>query len=222
MGECAPFATGFAWGSVRAADVKIAGEHAGAIPHSARQRSDHRVRHAADLVQQHGREFRGARRRREGHPRGGPSCSGLRQRVHCQPAGRVLRLLRLGLCASTAPLASQVVNPVAAFAEDNNGVAIVLPDVPPGGAASLTGSLIFGIGTKANNQPGSVASSPSIAREFHDHIQGRDPHGLHRQRIERALLHRSVVAQVFRRLLLPPSTLNLSAVVASPNGSSKT
>ena len=32
MGECAQFAIGFAWGSVRTADVTIAGERASAIP----------------------------------------------------------------------------------------------------------------------------------------------------------------------------------------------
>ncbi len=48
-------------------------------------------------------------------------------------------------------LAQQVQHPVARFATDNNGVVITLPAIPATGAASASGSLIFGIGTQANN-----------------------------------------------------------------------
>lgn len=46
--------------------------------------------------------------------------------------------------------ANQVFNPVALFPSDNNGVIVELPAVS-GTAQSLTGSLIFGIGTESNN-----------------------------------------------------------------------
>ncbi|RZI44141.1 DUF3443 domain-containing protein [Herbaspirillum sp. HC18] len=52
---------------------------------------------------------------------------------------------------AAVPLAQQMQNPVSLFASDNNGVAIALPAVPPNGAATVSGSLIFGIGTQANN-----------------------------------------------------------------------
>jgi hypothetical protein len=52
-------------------------------------------------------------------------------------------------------LAQQVVNPVALFATDNNGVILQLPALS-GAAATETGSLIFGIGTQANNKVGSA------------------------------------------------------------------
>jgi len=59
-------------------------------------------------------------------------------------------------CSATkgaiASLAQQVQNPVPLFASDNNGVLIDLPTVGLAGAATLNGSLIFGIGTQANNQ----------------------------------------------------------------------
>ncbi len=52
--------------------------------------------------------------------------------------------------------ANQVANPVALFPADNNGVIVELPSVS-GNAASVSGSLIFGIGTASNNQlPGSA------------------------------------------------------------------
>ena len=48
------------------------------------------------------------------------------------------------------PFTQQVVNPVVLFPQDNNGVLVQLPSVN-GAAASVTGSLIFGIGTQTNN-----------------------------------------------------------------------
>jgi hypothetical protein len=60
-------------------------------------------------------------------------------------------------CSSTKmPLASQVSNPVAAFATDNNGVVLAMPTVSAGGATTLTGALIFGIDTQSNNRVGSA------------------------------------------------------------------
>jgi hypothetical protein len=62
-----------------------------------------------------------------------------------------------GACIESAiPVADQMVNPVFKLAAnngvtDNNGVVIVLPTVGAGGAANVTGSLIFGIGTQSNN-----------------------------------------------------------------------
>ncbi len=62
-----------------------------------------------------------------------------------------------GACQiASVPLADQLPNPVALFAQDNNGVLISLPGVPPSGAATATGSLIFGIGTQSNNALGSA------------------------------------------------------------------
>lgn len=61
-------------------------------------------------------------------------------------------------CTATVPtrasLAQQVKHPVVLFASDNNGLVIDLPAVDPAGAARVSGSVIFGIGTQANNQLG--------------------------------------------------------------------
>lgn len=53
--------------------------------------------------------------------------------------------------------ANQVTNPVVLFSTDNNGVIMELPSAS-GAEASLTGSLIFGIGTETNNQLPSSAT----------------------------------------------------------------
>jgi hypothetical protein len=42
------------------------------------------------------------------------------------------------------------------FPQDNNGVAIILPQVGATGAVSVSGSMIFGIGTQSNNGLGSA------------------------------------------------------------------
>jgi hypothetical protein len=63
-------------------------------------------------------------------------------------------------CSSTAvPLANQVPNPIAKFATDNNGSIIQLPSVPDAGAATVTGTLTFGVDTQSNNQSG----TPTVA-----------------------------------------------------------
>jgi hypothetical protein len=51
---------------------------------------------------------------------------------------------------------NQLQNPVGLFASDNNGVMIQLPAVPTPGAASVSGTLYFGIGTQSNNGLGSA------------------------------------------------------------------
>jgi hypothetical protein len=70
--------------------------------------------------------------------------------------------------AAAVPVAQQVANPVAFFAQDNNGVEILLPAISSAGAPSLpytsadgtslvpAGQLIFGVGTQSNNALGSA------------------------------------------------------------------
>jgi hypothetical protein len=55
-----------------------------------------------------------------------------------------------GCTVMAESLAQQVQNPVALFATDNNGVIIELPAVTAP-EATLSGSLVFGIGTQSNN-----------------------------------------------------------------------
>ena len=53
----------------------------------------------------------------------------------------------------TVDSSSQVQNPVALLPLDNNGIIVTLPDVPGAGALAVEGSLVLGIGTRANNVP---------------------------------------------------------------------
>jgi hypothetical protein len=66
------------------------------------------------------------------------------------------------------PLLQQIVNPVAFFPKDNNGVQVSLPSIPATGAPSLpyinsdgsglipAGQIVFGVGTQSNNALGSA------------------------------------------------------------------
>ncbi|MBJ6727384.1 DUF3443 family protein [Geomesophilobacter sediminis] len=62
---------------------------------------------------------------------------------------------------TTVPLSTQVQNPVALLPQDNNGVLVQLPSVSTSGATSVSGSLILGIGTRANNSSTSVTTFPA-------------------------------------------------------------
>lgn len=56
----------------------------------------------------------------------------------------------------SASIQQQLQNPVAMFATDNNGSIVELPSIDSAGSPSVTGSLVFGIGTQSNNQLGSA------------------------------------------------------------------
>jgi hypothetical protein len=62
--------------------------------------------------------------------------------------------------ATSAPF-QQLPNPVAAFATDNNGTILSLPSVAATGAATVTGTVYFGIGTETNNTLGSASVMPT-------------------------------------------------------------
>jgi hypothetical protein len=156
VGECAHFASGYAWGSVHRADIKLGGEVAANIPV---QLIDDRAPAFATVptaCSNTGANF--------GVGQGANGILGIG--LFAQDCGAacvnsaapgLYFACPAGGCTGTAmPTASQVANPVPAFPVDNNGVVMALADPPPGGAASLAGTLTFGIGTQANNQLGSA------------------------------------------------------------------
>ncbi|EEA02918.1 conserved hypothetical protein [Burkholderia sp. H160] len=149
--ECAVFGGGYAWGSIRNADVRMAGQLASSIP--IQVIADTAVPAApADCANSGASMLTVSSLRSNGilgvglfpvDCGGGCSSSALpRWYYSCTTSG----------CTAIAqPLAQQVTNPVSSFPLDNNGVVIDLPAVADTGAASVSGSLIFGIGTQSNN-----------------------------------------------------------------------
>ena len=155
--ECAQFVDGYTWGPVKLADLKLAGEQAGSLPIQVIGDPDYPgvpARCAAT----------GASRNtvQELRANGILGVSVFRQdcgSACTQPNNRGMYYAcsSPSVCLQTAvALAQQVPNPVGMFAVNNNGVLIQLPPVPAGGAASLAGALVFGIGTQANNGLGAA------------------------------------------------------------------
>jgi Protein of unknown function (DUF3443) len=153
--ECTNFVQGYSWGPVALASVQIAGETAGSVP--VQIIGDSTFTNVPD------------------------DCTGLGTAVNTVAEFGANAILGVGpfiqdcgsgcaasavpttyyacsganTCVATAvPLSAQVQNPVSLFATDNNGVIIQLPSVPAAGAASLAGSLVFGIDTESNNASG--------------------------------------------------------------------
>jgi len=162
LGECYYYATSYAWGSVKLADVKMAGETASNIA----------VQIVAD----------------PGMPSAPTACSntgGTPQNTAQEMTGNGIIGVGIGpsyydcgpACASnatiggynlyftctssvcqdtTVPITQQVGNPVALFPQDNNGVILQLQSLPNTGTPTAAGQLIFGIGTQADNGLGAA------------------------------------------------------------------
>ena len=178
--ECTPFADGYSWGPIAAADIQISGESASSVPvqvigdpnFSTVPANCSSVGPPEDTVAQFGANgilgvgvF--------AQDCGSDCVSNADNQVYyacttaaaCQPT-------------AVASLASEVTNPVTYFAADNNGVIIKLPSVAAQGAATVTGSMIFGIDTQSNNKSGSqtiltVASSGTDAGGFTTAFDGQ-------------------------------------------------
>jgi hypothetical protein len=155
--ECVQFVDGNSWGPVKVADMRIAGETASALP----------IQVIGDTA----------------FPTIPSDCSSSGPPENTVPTFGANGLLGVGLflqdcgagCAqfaipatyyscpasgcqpTTVALNKQLQNPVALFSTDNNGVVIQLPAVGAAGVATVSGSLIFGIGTQSNNGIGSAA-----------------------------------------------------------------
>ncbi|MHB8667588.1 MAG: DUF3443 domain-containing protein [Burkholderiales bacterium] len=159
VGECTQFVSGFLWGSVRLADVKIAGETAPSLPlQVAGDTNPIFTRIPSGCSNTGGNMGAVAALGANGILGVGLFNQDCGARCATQADNGMYYACTASACTGTT-LASQVSNPVTAFAADNNGVVLVMPAVTNGGATTLTGTLIFGIDTQGNNQ---VSASAKI------------------------------------------------------------
>jgi hypothetical protein len=155
--ECAQFASGFAWGGVRSADIRLGAQTATASIHVTDDPAFPNVPSSCTNT--------GGNIQAGGDAKGILGVGLFVQDCGspCDPTGPAgVPAIYFGCptpatCGvGTVAIASQVTNPVALLPADNNGVVMVLPAVPVGGSARVTGSLVLGINTQANNQLGSA------------------------------------------------------------------
>jgi hypothetical protein len=153
--ECTKFVDGHSWGPIGLADVKLSGEIAGSVPVQVIGDSNYTTVPAdcasvgpeedtVDDFRANGVLGVGV----FGQDCGSGCAATVDNNIYyaCSSASQ---------CASiAAPLTMQVTNPVIKFDADNNGVIITMASVPIGGAATVEGTMTFGIDTQTNNASG--------------------------------------------------------------------
>lgn len=224
VGECAQFATGHVWGSVRRADLRLAGERAGSVPVQVASDPDPLYATVPDACGRTGAQIT------LGAGSNGILGVGMLARdcggdcASSTAPGIYYACAAAGTCtATTLPLASQVANPVPLFATDNNGIALVLPAVPIGGTGALSGSLIFGVDTQANNQLGAATVfRVNNQGNFTTTYQGQSFTSSFIDSGSNAIFFPDPTLPVCSNFYCPPAPLTLSAVNTSAAGVSGT
>ena len=157
--ECTIFGDGFTWGSMRKADLQIASEKASSIPMQVIGDADF-PNIPTDCSNTGASEDTVADFGANGILGVGPfvqDCGDTCANGTTEPIIYYACATGGGTCNATqVPLAEQASNPVASFTTDNNGVIVELPAIADGGSGTITGSLVFGIGTESNNGLGSA------------------------------------------------------------------
>jgi hypothetical protein len=209
VAECVGFVDGSSWGSVRQADVKIGGETA--------------LQQAVQIIGDTTYTVPATCKGTAANPT-------LENKVASFGANGILGVAPFisdcgPYCTSnptngtyyTCPTASscgesvmpenlQVSNPVAAFATDNNGVIIQLPTVAVGGTSSVSGSMIFGIGTQSNNGLGNAT------------VFNLDSNGYLATKYGLATLHTAFIDSGSNAYYFPDNNLSNTAACATNKG----
>jgi hypothetical protein len=159
--ECAQFADGYGWGPVKNADVTISSEKASNIPIQVIADPAFTNPVPTDCSSSGPQENTVAAFGANGILGVGPFAEdcGSGCVTAALPGTYYLCPTNGSACTNTTePLNLQVSNPVVSFTAsgDTNGVIVELPSVPASGADTVTGALVFGIGTQSNNGLGSA------------------------------------------------------------------
>jgi hypothetical protein len=157
IAECFPFVSSTVWGSVRTADLTITGETASSLPiHVIGDPNVSTIPSGCmtfgppqdDLASFGANGILGIGVFAQ-------DCGGGCETSGASNPGLYYTCPSTGCVVTTESLAKQSQNPVILFASDNNGSLFVLPSVSAP-EATISGSLVFGIGTRSNNGLGSA------------------------------------------------------------------
>jgi hypothetical protein len=153
IGNCVQYADNtYQWGPVAKADIQMAGEVAFSVPIQVVGPSNFPAvppdcsaggTPAQTVFDLGGNAILGVGVFRQDC---GPACAST-----SPPSAAYYSCPSSGCSIASVSLADQLQNPVWKFLQDNNGLSIVLPQIPASGAPSVSGSMIFGIGTQSNN-----------------------------------------------------------------------
>jgi hypothetical protein len=155
LAECTNFADGFSWGSVRMATVTIGGETTTtSVPIQVLGDLNNPVPTGCAIGSEENTPSALGANGILGIGNAPVDCG-----ATCASSTTFAQFSNYYACSSSSsnctttqvPDADQVSNPVAHFATDNNGVIVEMAPVSNNGAASATGTLVFGIGTQPNN-----------------------------------------------------------------------
>jgi hypothetical protein len=158
MVECLQFLESYTWGPVQTADIQIAGEKASAVPIQLLSDSDYVVPSSCSSPSGDNSTDTVANLGANGILGIGQLPQDCGVNATCPAVANQYYSCASATATCTAVSATvvqQVQNPVSLFATDNNGVIIELPAVS-GAEATVSGSLVFGIGTESNNGLGSA------------------------------------------------------------------
>jgi hypothetical protein len=144
--ECYAFVSGYTWGFVQTADIQISGEQASSAPIQVIGGNTPTVpSQCSSMAPEPSNTLASL---------GANGILGIGQYpqdcgTNC-PTNIYYQCPSSGCVGISQPVAQQLPNPVTLFPTDNNGVIIELPAVTTP-QVSITGSLVFGIGTESNN-----------------------------------------------------------------------
>ena len=158
MVECLQFLQSYTWGPVQTADIQIAGEKASAVPIQVLSDSDYVVPSSCSSPSGDNSTDTVANLGANGILGIGQLPQDCGVNATCPAVANQYYSCASATAACTAVSATvvqQVQNPVSLFATDNNGVIIELPKVTEA-ETTVSGSLVFGIGTESNNGLGSA------------------------------------------------------------------
>jgi hypothetical protein len=156
ISECAQFLTALAWGPVKVADVSIGGKTATSVPVHIMESSQPPASCGSSPLM----APPSASSNNNASPLSANGILGVSQFVNDGQTYFNCANPTTTACRFFPPANQQVQNPVALFATDNNGVLVQLPAIPAAGATSVQGYLVFGVGTRSNNQLGGANVVP--------------------------------------------------------------